>query len=98
MTPSNNITEMPVQDQVLLLIKAISDLAQQQFIQGNVLVDLSNAVTEQQKQIMLLDSVLKDTNSSIEKMGLAIDTMINQMFVFSRNPMMPPTFKGVFIK
>ena len=98
MTPLNNITEMPVQDQVLLLIKAISDLAQQQFIQGNVLVDLSNAVTEQQKQIMLLDSVLKDTNSSIEKMGLAIDTMINQMFVFSRNPMMPPTFKGVFIK
>ena len=90
MTISHDITEMPVQDQVLLLIK--------QFIQGNVLVDLSNAVAEQQKQIMLLDSVLKDTNSSIEKMGLAIDTMINQMFVFSRNPMMPPTFKGVFIK
>ena len=89
MTPLNNITEMPVQDQVLLLIKAISDLAQQQFIQGNVLVDLSNAVTEQQKQIIMLDAALNDMRGSIEKMGMAIDTMINQMFVFSRNPMMP---------
>lgn len=88
---SSIVQDIEADPKLMLLAKAITELSEKQMVHDLALKTVHTILVDQKNSIEAL-------NTSLQRIGEAVDTIIKQMFVISHHPAVPPTFKGVFIK
>lgn len=76
---------------LFLLAQAITELSEKQMIHEMALKTIHVILAEQQNSIRTM-------NTSLQRIGEAVDVIIKQMFVISHHPAVPTAFKGMTIK